>query len=290
MIKYNPKNWFKMIFAIHKSDTIRMLWKEMIYIGLFTLLVAFLVITYMPEEGIKILEKLLTAYSLIGFVISLLLVFRTNTAYDRWWEGRQRWGALVNDTRNLAIKLSTMIDSEEDRQYFKRMIPNFVFAMKGQLRDHVIMEELELTEEELKSLSALNHVPNGISALLYKRVKALKTAGKISEEEFIVLDKNMNALLDSLGACERIHNTPIPFSYSLFLKKFIFIYVTTMPLAFVTSFGYYAALLATFIFYVLVSMEVLAEEIEDPFGTDDNDLPTDQLSEKIKANIGEIIS
>ena len=83
-------------------------------------------------------------------------------------------------------------------------------------------------------------------------------------------------------------DTPIPFSYSLFIKKFIFIYVTTIPLAFITVFGYYSVLIALFVFYVLVSMEVLAEEIEDPFGMDDNDLPTDELSDKIRANVNEI--
>jgi putative membrane protein len=91
--------------------------------------------------------------------------------------------------------------------------------------------------------------------------------------------------MDSCGACERIKNTPIPFSYSLFLKKFIFIYVVTMPLAFVTIFGYFSAFIATFVFYVLVSMEVLAEEIENPFGYDDNDLPTDLLAESIKKSV-----
>ena len=84
-------------------------------------------------------------------------------------------------------------------------------------------------------------------------------------------------LFGQFGACERIKNTPIPFSYSLFIKKFIFIYVTTLPLAFAANFGYFSALIATYVFYVLVSMEVLAEEIEDPFGVDDNDLPTDEL-------------
>jgi putative membrane protein len=123
---------------------------------------------------------------------------------------------------------------------------------------------------------------------MYLRTQQLKSEGKISQEEFLVLDKNMNALLDSLGACERIKNTPIPFSYSLFLKKFIFIYVTTIPLAFIPVFGYYSIIIAMFLFYVLVSMEILAEEIEDPFGTDDNDLPTHNLCVKIKANIIEI--
>ena len=110
----------------------------------------------------------------------------------------------------------------------------------------------------------------------------LKNAGTLSNDDFKIIDRNLNNYLDCVGACERIKNTPIPFSYSLFIKKFVFIYVTTLPLAFVTTFGYASALIATFVFYVLVSMEVLAEEIEDPFGTDDNDLPTEVICERIK--------
>jgi putative membrane protein len=109
----------------------------------------------------------------------------------------------------------------------------------------------------------------------------LKNQNTITQIEFLSLDKNLNAFMDSLGACERIKNTPIPYSYSIFLKKFIFIYTSTLPLAFVSVFGYYAALISVFVFYVIVSMEVLAEEIEDPFGDDDNDLPTDDIAERI---------
>lgn len=287
MIKYNPKNWFKLIFAIHKSDTLRILWKEIIYIGAFTLFVAYLEITYFPNA--KQLEKLVTVYSLIGFVISLLLVFRTNTAYDRWWEGRKRWGALVNDTRNLAIKLATKFDDEADRDQFRRMIPNFVYASKEHLRDGVNFEELELNEQEQEVLKSKKHVPSAIVQIMTERIQNAFRKGSITGEDLMIIDQNLNALLDSLGACERIRNTPIPFSYSLFLKKFIFVYVTTLPLAFVHIFGYYSALIATFVFYVLVSMEVLAEEIEDPFGTDDNDLPIDEICERIRLNVREII-
>lgn len=287
MIKYNPKSWFKLIFAIHKSDTLRILWKEIIYIGVFTLLIAYLSLEYWPNSAV--LEKLIAVYSLIGFVISLLLVFRTNTAYDRWWEGRKKWGALVNDTRNLAIKCSAIFNQEKDRTFFKRMIPNFVFATKEHLRNGVIIEELELTDEELKFIQEKEHVPNAVSQLMQQRIIGAYKNGDLSGDELFILDKNLNGLLDHLGACERIRNTPIPFSYSLFIKKFIFIYVVTLPLAFISVFGYYSAIIATFVFYILVSMEVLAEEIEDPFGTDDNDLPTDTLCEKIKVNVSEIL-
>jgi putative membrane protein len=288
MIDYNPKSWLHLIFAFHKSDTFRMLWKEILYIGLFTSAIAFFEITFFPNS--QVLEKLISVYSLIGFVISLLLVFRTNTAYDRWWEGRKKWGELVNDSRNIAIKLATLLNHPEDKDFFRRMLPNFVFAAKEHLRSGVNFDELELLPTELEVLRNKGHVPAAICQLLYGKIKALKVANTISEEEYMVLDRNLNSLMESVGACERIKNTPIPFSYSLFIKKFVFIYVTTLPLAFVVQFGYYSSLIATFVFYVLVSMEVLAEEIEDPFGRDDNDLPTDQLCERIKANVHEILA
>lgn len=287
MINYNPKSWITLIFSIHKSDTLRILWKELIYMGVLTLLVAFVEIHYFPKA--VFLEKLTTVYSLIGFVISLLLVFRTNTAYDRWWEGRRKWGELVNDTRNYSIKLNSILTSQENKDYFSRMISNFVFAVKEHLRAGVIWDELNLTEQEIIFLKTKNHVPLAIASLMYDKMHELKINGVITEAEFLALDKNINAFMDSCGACERIRNTPIPFSYSLFLKKFIFVYVITMPLAFVTSFSYFSAFIATFVFYVLVSMEVLAEEIEDPFGVDDNDLPTDTLATNIKGAVKETL-
>lgn len=287
MIKYNPKNWFKLIFALHTSDTLRILWKEIIYIGVFSGVLSYVLMEYGGNN--KNLQSLITVYSLVGFVISLLLVFRTNTAYDRWWEGRKKWGSLVNDTRNLAIKIGSIVPDEENTTFFKKAIPNFVFATKEHLRKGVNFDELEGTPEEIKELKVKGHVPSAISQSMYKQLNALKKEGKISQEEFLSIDHNMNALLDSLGACERIRNTPIPFSYSLFLKKFIFIYVTTIPLAFIPVFEYYSIIIAMFLFYVLVSMEILAEEIEDPFGRDDSDLPTDELCEKIKANVHEIL-
>jgi putative membrane protein len=286
MISYNPKSWLHMIFALQKSDTLRMLWKEIIYIGAFTLIIAFVVLHFFPNA--VILEKLITVYSLVGFVISLLLIFRTNTAYERWWEGRKKWGEMVNDTRNLSVKLASIISTQEDRDFFVRMIPNFVFSAKEHLRSGVNFEELELLPSENEFIQQKVHQPLAISQLIYKRLIDLKNKGIISEQEFIILDKNCNKFMDCLGACERIKNTPIPFSYSLFIKKFIFIYVTTLPLAFVTIFGYFAALIATFIFYVLVSIEVLAEEIEDPFGKDDNDLPTDLLCDRIRSTTKEV--
>ena len=287
MIKYNPKIWFKHIISFNHSDTINKLWKELIALGIFTLGIAYIEIKYIGNT--EKLSELMQVYSLIGFVLSLLLVFRTNTAYDRWWEGRKKWGELVNNSRNLAIKISALTDDPEIRTYFKRMISNYVFAMKEHLREGVKIEELDLTEEEKKEFSQFDHKPNYIAQKMYAKLHAMKQSGKLTEENYIVIDVNLKTFSDIIGACERIKNTPIPYSYSMFLKKFIFIYVTTLPLAFVNTFGYYSSLVSIFVFYVLVSMEILAEEIEDPFGKDDNDLPTDDLCQKIKANVSEVL-
>ncbi len=264
-----------------------MLWKDLLFISLFTLGVAFLEIQFFPQA--KVLDRLFSVYQILGFVISLLLVFRTNTAYDRWWEGRRKWGELVNDSRNFAVKLTALELKEQENHFFARHISNYAICLKEHLREGTDFKLLDLTSEETEFLKRVDHIPSGLVELLYQRLNTLKKSGAISEEDVLRLDRNLNGFLDVAGACERIKNTPIPYSYSLFFKKFIFVYVTTLPLAFVVSFGYFAAIIATFIYYVLVSIEVLAEEIEDPFGRDDNDLPTDEMAARIEGIVKTIL-
>ncbi|MBD3636276.1 MAG: hypothetical protein HUJ25_02955 [Crocinitomicaceae bacterium] len=287
MIKYNPKIWFRHIFKISRTDTLFLMWKELVMISLATAGISWYKLEYFPKSDM--VDSLMGVYSLVGFVLSLLLVFRTNTAYDRWWEGRKKWGELVNNTRNFAIKVASMTTSKEIDEFFARMIPNYAFAMKEHLREGVDLDELELTPEEEKELEAIAHKPSYIAKWMYAKLDQMKADGDLTQEEFLSMDTNLKTFSDIIGACERIKNTPLPYSYSNFMKKFIFIYVCTMPLAFVNAFGYYSVLITVFVFYVLVSLEILAEEIEDPFGNDPNDLPTDELSQKIRDNIKELL-
>lgn len=272
-----------------KSDTLQILKIELIAIFLFTLVMAYVELHFVPEKMLPFFEKLYSIYSLLGFVMSLLLVFRTNTAYDRWWEGRRKWGELVNDSRNLAVKIASMELDKESNDFFARHIANFPLACKEHLRDGTKFELLNLTPEELNFLQHVDHIPSGIVELIWLKINQLLNSGKLSEEAVIRLDKNLNGFLDCIGACERIKNTPIPYSYSMFFKKFIFTYVVTLPLAFIPNFGYWTAIIATFIFYVFVSLEILAEEIEDPFGTDANDLPTDKMADRIAGVVRSIM-
>jgi len=291
MIQYNPKTWFSLIIHSYSRHVMRTLLPAFIFMALFSLLVCYLILDHFDLEPHEFPGST-TVHSLLGIVLGLFLVFRTNTAYDRWWEGRRNWGGLVNSTRNLAIKLNAYLPAShhEDRAWFAKMIPNFIYATKEHLRSGVQLTELDAPDDTfMETIKHVKHKPNGIASMLYKRINELYRQQAITGDQLINLDKEMKDFTDLMGACERIKNTPIPYSYSMFIKKFIFIYIITLPFGFVTTFGYFTIATVLLMTYVLLSIELIGEEIEDPFGRDSNDLPTDLLAGRIKENIGEIL-
>ena len=298
MIEYDNKVWFRHILNFHKTDTFRILLREMLIVALFTALVAAIEIHFLRDLRMsgsgdaieKALKNTTIMHSILGFVLSLLVVFRTNTAYDRWWEGRKLWGALVNNTRNLSVKFNSFLPAscQREREFFRTMIGEFPTVLKEHLRSGIKMDEIEDVEGYKERLAGREHIPNLMIQEMYRKTKSLHSAGHLSGDELIVVDKELKSFFDIMGACERIKNTPIPFSYSIFLKKFIFFYIVTLPIGFVAYFEYWAIPISVFVFYVLVSLEIIAEEIEMPFGDDPNDLPTQKLSDMIRRNVHEI--
>lgn len=292
MISYNPKDWLNFIFRFHKGDTLRRLMRLMIGIAAYAGLIAFFELQYWKLSKESYISNLVVLHQLLGFVLSLLLVFRTNTAYDRWWEGRKLWGSLVNNSRNLAIKLNALLKPEDEgsRKFFTRMIPLFANVLKNHLALETTRLALDASEHpELAELDKNKHVPNQVASLLAQRIYRLHQDKIISGEELITLNNELQSFTEICGACERIKNTPIPFSYSMFVKKFIFVYVITLPFGLVLSLGYWVIPVVTIVFYVLASLEIIAEEIEDPFGGDENDLPTDKIASSIKRHVAEIL-
>jgi putative membrane protein len=287
MVIYNPKDWWKLIFAFHKSDTFRMMLPGIIGVAIFTGLIA-----YIENEVFKVTFKnTTTIHSLVGFVLSLLLVFRTNSAYDRWWEGRKVWGSFVNNSRNLSLKLSALLLTTEEKDVFSALIINYNFAAKEHLRNGADINELIFSKKyDRKWYENAAHIPNRIMKALYVEIHLLFSHNRITGEQLLFLNEELKSFTDNIGICERIKKTPIPYSYSLYLKKIIFLYVFTMPLGFVVEFGYWAMPIVALVFYVFGSIELIAEEIEDPFGTDANDLPTDQIYETIAENVREILN
>ena len=287
MTSYNPKDWISFIFSISKADTFQRLIPMMIIIGIYSGIVGYFEMDIWHLSDDSKVKNISVMHSLLGFVISLLLAYRTNTAYDRWWEGRRMWGGLVNSSRNLAIKLAVILKEESDRAYFRKMIPGYASILQKHLNDSDTAKQL-FDDVDLE-IDHHKHRPNQVAKILFHKINDLYVSKKISGDQLIILNNELQSFTDICGACERIKNTPIPYSYSAFIKKFIFIYVLTMPFAYVFILGYFVIPVVVFIFYVLASLELIAEEIEDPFGTDNNDLPTKKIAENIKKHIEELI-
>lgn len=291
MISYNPKVWISLVFHSYSRHVMRTLTPVMLFMTLFSSLFCYLILDVFRLHEQQ-LHSTTAMHSLVGIVLGLFLVFRTNTAYDRWWEGRKLWGLLVNNTRNMAHKLNAFLDRNDvaDRRWFAAMISNFVFSTKEHLRKGTKVGELQAVDEDfLTQMNNSKHIPNKISSMMYQRVNDLFKDKRITGDQLLMVDKELKEFSDILGGCERIKNTPIPYSYTMYIKKFIFIYILTLPFGFVTIAEYMTVPIVILISYVLLSVELIAEEIEDPFGSDVNDLPTDELSIKIRDNVREIL-
>lgn len=287
MVNYNPKDWFRFIITFNRADTVRKLLPLLVAVGVYSFVVVYS-IEFLGLSDNAHLKNFSLMHTLLSFVISMLLVFRTNTAYDRWWEGRKLWGSLVNNSRNMALKMDQLLEPAQvdARQFFRAMIPNFAYSLKNHLRQHPV--EHEFTDSSLFGVHKLRlseHVPQQIAMSIFGKINELQRQGIILPEHLLLLNPEIQSLMDVCGACERIKNTPIPFSYSSFIKKFIFIYCLTLPLGYVSNLHFLVIPLVIFVFYVLASLEVIAEEIENPFGTDDNDLPLDTICKGIHKTV-----
>ncbi len=286
---YNTKHFLKILFSLHKSDTLKILFPTMIMIGLYSWGIEYLEVEYLHLSSKSPVSNVSMIHSLLGFVLSLLLVFRTNTAYDRWWEGRKLWGKLVNDSRNFAIKINTILaDDRKNADQIARYLKFFPHFLAKHLSKESTRLALDEDYSEIEDYIK-HHGPSEIVILLTHKLNQLKKEGKISDVEMLYLDTQLSGFLDVCGGCERIKNTPIPYSYSSFVKKFIILYVLALPVAYVISIGLFMIPLTIFVYYVLMSLEMIAEEIEDPFNNDENDIPMETIAQNIEKSVHQIM-
>lgn len=291
MKAYNSKSFLKIFLSIHQSDTVKILFPSLILMMGYSFAIYYLGIYVIKLGDDSTIKNVGLIHDVLGFVLSLLLVFRTNTAYDRWWEGRKLWGKLVNDSRNFAIKINSILDPDdlEDKKFFAKHISFFSHSLSRHLSKESTRLALDEDYSDLESISE-GHIPMEIVNSMTIRLQSLYKKQKITGEQMIFLDTQLTGFMDVSGGCERIKNTPIPYSYASFIRKFILIYILAFPLAEVISIGLFIVPLTVFIFYVLMSLEVIAEEIEDPFNNSSIDLPTEMISQNIERNVHSILN
>jgi putative membrane protein len=290
MIVYQSnKNWLGDLRHLYRSWTMQRVVRSSLLIMGFTTILALLEI-----EAFELRSAVLdiTIFSLLGVVLSILLSFRTNTAYDRWWEGRKQWGELVNNCRNMAVYVHSAFPEEDlkSRHYIGVRIANFCIGLKEHLRNGVVLDEMVLLPQtEREVYASKSHVPNFIALQIAQCVQQVFRSGGITTADHLNIKDHTQSLLNIAGACERIKKTPIPFSYNVYLKLFISVYALCLPFALIPVFGYWSILMVGLVFFAFIGLELMAEEIEDPFGLDCNDLPTGDIAHTIKKNVFEIL-
>lgn len=225
-------------------------------------------------------------HAALTLVLGWVLVFRTNTSYARWWEARTLWGALVNASRNLAIKVTDLVRADEDDLVrFRRKIIAFAYGLKDHLRDEAKLNRLSGFESDTDDPK---HVPSYLVTRMYERFARWKDDAFIDGDELRVLDEEARRFLDICGGCERIKNTRLARSYRAFARQCVFLFLITFPWGIVRDFMWWTIPLTAITAYFMIGLETVAEHVEEPFGRDIDDLDLEGLCATIERTVREI--
>jgi putative membrane protein len=285
MTAYDRHRWTSHLFDIEGSMVREIL-------GRVSLCVAWAaVVAGLYEHGPATFDNLAmsaTAHAMIGTSLGLLLVFRTNSSYDRFWEGRKQWGSIVNETRNLARQAETWFAA--DRELADRVIRwtiAYAFATMHRLRadESIGLARQGLPAEEVRAVEQSGHVPLAVARKLTELMHDAQNRGLIDAMQLRSLDHNVQLLIDYCGACERIRSTPAPYGYVVHLRRALIIYCLTLPLALVRDYGWTSVLATLVIAYILFGIEEIGVEIEHPFDLTINDLPLENICATIDQNL-----
>lgn len=284
--------WFKIALSI-KGSVITAIYKRVIACGIFGVLVSILHHFKLPVSQ-PILGTVIPS-----IVLGLLLVFRTNTAYERFWEGRKIWGSIVNTVRNLARQIWVSVDEvaindKENKIKALKLLIAFAVATKLHLRGEKVNHNNELEDLLPAScyvnLQTMNNPPLEVAFWISDYLQQQYNRNCINSYQLSAMQQLVNILVDNLGSCERILKTPIPLAYAIHLKQLLLLYCLLLPFQLVESLGWWTGLISALVSFTLLGIEAIGLEIENPFGYDANDLPLDAICKTMRININDLVS
>lgn len=286
MIEYPTRRWARLVFRVEGSVFPRVALRSLLFAALAVALVI------VQERGAIDMAITGAAHAMVGVALGLLLVFRTNASYDRYWEGRRLLGTIVNDARNLARQIASYLEADAPaRAEIGEMITALYVCVRHHLRDERELPELDdlVDERQRAAIATATTPPLACARWISDRLAAEADAGRLSEMRLRHIDATLCDLIDGMGGCERIAQTPVPFAYAHHIKAFLFIFCLTAPLALLETMGWGTPIATAVIVYGLYGIDEIGVEIEDPFGYDPNDLPLDEIGEMIAADVRETI-
>lgn len=232
-----------------------------------------------------------------NLVLGLLLVFRTNTAYERFWEGRKAWATLTANIRNLGYLIWVAIAEAEPTDREKkvstlRLLVAFAIATKLQLRQQPVNDELEalMTPDQFLKLKSVKSTPLQLAVWIGDYVQQQYKRNLVNPNQLTATNLLVNGLLEALTTCERILSTPIPLAYAIYLKRLLLIYCISLPFQVVNNLHWWTSPIVAILSFVLLGIEAIGTEIENPFGDDANDLPLEEICRTILNNIEDLIT
>jgi putative membrane protein len=278
--------WVTVLTSFHNTPIFGRIWVTVAALAAYAAVI--LLVERFSDFAIPVVGA--SFHGFFGLILGTLLVFRTNTSYDRWWEGRKLWGQLVNDSRNLAIKVETCVRADlADKQRLGRWLVDFALALKGHLRGGIRLADLPgfanvtITREPA-------HLPAYICTRIYDQFEAWRQSDQLGGFELLFLDQHAASLMNVCGACERIQKSPISLSYRWFIRQSIVIYLLTLPIGLVETFGWWTIVAVAMLGYFMIGIEMIAENIEDPFGTDEDDIMLDDICHTIERSVTSILA
>ncbi len=274
MIVYEPKDWLKVMFSV-RGTVIgqvmeRLWWIVLAAVGVWALQ------EFVPHTEAVFKPFKPIGHTLLGLALGLLIVFHNNCAYDRYWEGRKLWGGVVNTSRNLVRGAAVYAGPAHD---LADTVAAYGFALKQHLRNEKDLSETKdlLPPAVLEEMTAAANPPAALAVRMSRWILARQAAGQIDTVTAQSLEAQVRTLVDNQGGCERILRTPIPFAYAVHIKQMLTLYLLTLPFALVGEMGWIAIPATAVIAFGMIGIEVAGTEIEDPFGTDPNDLPLEAI-------------
>ena len=277
MVSYDPRQWGQVLLRLQGSVLPRLMPRLLVIAA-----IGGGALYLYHRHAFKVPP---VVHTLVGVALGLLLVFRTNASYDRYWEGRKLLGSLVNRIRDLCRQCGGM-DLSDDLQ---RQLGVAFGLIRLHLRDERDLTGLKLTPAELTALEPIKNRPVVYLGWITRKLQAAHRAGQFSDPGYLAADNNLTSLMDSLGGCERIVRTPVPFAYAQHIKGFLCLFCFSVPFVLVEPCGNFTPLAAMAVGYALFGIEEIGVEIEDPFGTDDNDLPLDGIESNLIAATAEMV-
>lgn len=236
--------------------------------------------------------------TILGTVISLLLAFKSNQAYDRWWEARTIWGAIVNDSRSLTRQLLTFIDNsysmEDEKAFCERMAKRQIAwcqALSRHLRGQDPLEGLHrlLSPDDMEYIKRYSNIPVALLELQGTDIRNALKLGWINEYQQVQIDKTLSAFSNQMGGCERIKNTVFPVTYSVYIHFSLILFVMLLPFGLIEFFGLATILLVIAIASSFFLIEKMAIHLQDPFENKPTDTPTTAICQTIERDIKQML-